>query len=105
MSGGEIASENFTHGGAETIAVGVEPVPTAVGPAKRIDGTDGTRRGIDLRDAIEGDDFVRHGEVDAVEALRVEELERARKVVGRDVEAEIFPVAEARIMRGQRAQC
>ena len=91
---GELAPKVLAHAGGEAVAVGVEAVPAALRPAQGVDCADRARGGIDLRHAVEGDDLVRHGEVDAAEFSSVEEIERARQILGADFKPEIFPVEE-----------
>jgi hypothetical protein len=101
---GEVAAEGGLDGGGEAVAVGVEALPAAFAPAEGVDGADGTSRGIDLGDAVERDDFVGNGEVDAAEFLRVQKVERLREIVGMDLETEVLPIGEAGVGAGEFGQ-
>ena len=101
----KIEAEGFLDGRGEAIAIGVEAVPAALGPALRIAGAHGPGGRIDLCDAVEGDDFMRDSEVDAAEFFLVQEIEGARQVVRVDFESEILPVAEVCVRAGQFGQC
>jgi len=81
MRSREVDAERLAHCGGEAVAVGVEAPPPGVRPAKRVDGAHRPRGRIDRRDAIEGDDLVRHGEIDAPKFLHVQQFEGTGKIV------------------------
>src|SRR5581483_10603498 len=98
---GQAAAESFAHCGGEAVAVGVGAAPAVRVPDERVDRADRPRGRADLGDKIEGQDLVRHGEVEAGKFFVVKEWQCAWQVVRWDVETKIAPVAEARVARGQ----
>ena len=98
---GEVEAEGFPDGGGEAVAVGVEAVPAALGPAKGVDGTNRAGGGVDFGDAVEGDDLVGDGEIHAAKFLRVEQVECARQIVRVDFEADVLPGGEAGVGPGE----
>lgn len=97
----KIEPQRFPHGGGEAITVGVEAVPALRSAAQRVDRADGSGGCVNRHDFVHRENLVRHGEIEPVETLRMQCLQRLRQFCRRHIEAKIAPVGETRIIQGE----